>query len=90
MLLFDEVKKIVVNQLRIDDSKVKLESKFIDDLGADSLDLAQLLMFVEDAFGINIIDTNYFQRFITIGDLVEIVEEEIKMKDGLKENKSLN
>ncbi len=90
MLLFNEVKKIVVNQLRVDDSKVKLESKFIDDLGVDSLDLAQLLMFVEDEFGINIIDTNYFQRFITIGDLVKIVEEEIKMKDGLKKNKSLN
>ncbi|MCK4532720.1 acyl carrier protein [bacterium] len=90
MLLFNEVKKIVVNQLRVDDSKVKLESKFIDDLGIDSLDLAQLLMFMEDAFGINIIDTNYFQRFITIGDLVEIVEEEIKGKDNLKKNKSLN
>jgi acyl carrier protein len=87
MLLFNEVKKIVVNQLRVDDSKVKLDSKFIDDLGADSLDLAQLLMFVEDEFGINIIDTNYFQRFITIGDLVKIVEEEIKGKDSLKKIK---
>ncbi len=90
MSLFDEVKKIVVSKLRVDESTIKLESKFIDDLGVDSLDLAQLLMFVEDEFGINIIDTNYFQRFITIGDTVKIVEEEIRMKDILEKNKSLN
>lgn len=90
MSLFDEVKKIVVSKLRVDESTIKLESKFIDDLGVDSLDLAQLLMFVEDEFGINIIDTNYFQRFITIGDTVKIVEEEIRMKDSLEKNKSLN
>ncbi len=80
----------MVNKLRIDELEVKPESKFIDDLGIDSLDLAQLLMFMEDEYGINIMDTNYFQRVITIGDLIKIIEEQLKIKDSLKENKSSN
>lgn len=90
MSLFYQVRKIVVNKLRIDELEVKPESKFIDDLGIDSLDLAQLLMFMEDEYGINIMDTNYFQRVITIGDLIKIIEEQLKIKDSLKENKSSN
>ena len=51
-----EVKKIVVEHLGIDESKVKPESKFIDDLGADSLDTVELVMAFEEEFGIDIPD----------------------------------
>ena len=51
-----QVKQIVVDHLGIDDSKVTSESKFIDDLGADSLDTVELVMAFEEKFGIEIPD----------------------------------
>ena len=51
-----QVKQIVVDHLGIDDSKVTPESKFIDDLGADSLDTVELVMAFEEKFGIEIPD----------------------------------
>ena len=51
-----QVKKIVVDHLGIDDAKVTSESKFIDDLGADSLDTVELVMAFEEKFGIEIPD----------------------------------
>jgi acyl carrier protein len=51
-----QVKQIVVDHLGIDDSKVRPESKFIDDLGADSLDTVELVMAFEEKFGIEIPD----------------------------------
>ena len=51
-----QVKKIVVDHLGIDDAKVTTESKFIDDLGADSLDTVELVMAFEEKFGIEIPD----------------------------------
>ena len=51
-----QVKQIVIDHLGIDDSKVTLESKFIDDLGADSLDTVELVMAFEEKFGIEIPD----------------------------------
>ena len=51
-----QVKKIVVDHLGIDDAKVTAESKFIDDLGADSLDTVELVMAFEEKFGIEIPD----------------------------------
>ena len=52
----DQVKKIVVDHLGIDEAKVTPESKFIDDLGADSLDTVELVMAFEEKFGIEIPD----------------------------------
>ena len=52
----EKVKKIVVDHLGIDESKVSLDSKFIDDLGADSLDTVELVMAFEEQFGIEIPD----------------------------------
>tara|TARA_Y200000002_G_C22452563_1_gene566970 strand:+ start:359 stop:592 length:234 start_codon:yes stop_codon:yes gene_type:complete len=52
----DQVKKIVVDHLGIDESKVMPEAKFIDDLGADSLDTVELVMAFEEKFGIEIPD----------------------------------
>ena len=52
----EQVKKIIVDHLGIDESKVMLDSKFIDDLGADSLDTVELVMAFEEKFGIEIPD----------------------------------
>ena len=51
---FDEVKKIIVEQLDVEEDKIKPEAKFIDDLGADSLDIVELVMAFEEKFGIEI------------------------------------
>ena len=50
MALFDQVKTIIENQLGVDEAEIKLEASFIDDLGADSLDLVELIMSFEDEF----------------------------------------
>ena len=52
----DRVKKIVVEHLGVEESKIQSESKFIDDLGADSLDTVELVMAFEEKFGIEIPD----------------------------------
>ena len=70
----DEVKKIVVDHLGIDESKVVPEAKFIDDLGADSLDTVELVMAFEEKFGIEIPD-DAAETIQTVGDAVKFIEE---------------
>ena len=79
MALFDELKEIVTDRLGIDESEIKPESKFIDDLGADSLDLVDLVITLEDEFNIEISDEDV-KKIVTIGDLVKAIEERIKNK----------
>jgi len=56
MALFDDVKAIVVEQLNVNADEVKEESKFVEDLGADSLDVVELVMALEEKFDIEIPD----------------------------------
>ena len=69
----DQVKKIVVDHLGIDESKVVPEAKFIDDLGADSLDTVELVMAFEEEFGSEISDTEA-EKILTVGDAVKFIE----------------
>ena len=69
----DQVKKIVVDHLGIDESKVTPESKFIDDLGADSLDTVELVMAFEEEFGSEISDSDA-EKILTVGDAVKFIE----------------
>ena len=68
-----QVKQIVVDHLGIDESKVTPESKFIDDLGADSLDTVELVMAFEEEFGSEISDSEA-EKILTVGDAVKFIE----------------
>lgn len=63
-----KVKDIIVEQLGVDPDRVKLEASFIDDLGADSLDIVELVMAMEEEFGIEIPDTDA-EKLRTVQDV---------------------
>ena len=67
------VKKMVVDHLGVDESKVTNEANFIDDLGADSLDTVELVMAFEEEFGSEISDTEA-EKIITVGDAIKFIE----------------
>ena len=66
-MIFDKVKAIIVDQLGVEENEVKLESSFVDDLGADSLDVVELVMAIENEFEIEISDEDY-DKVSTVGD----------------------
>ena len=69
----EQVKKIVIDHLGIEESKVAPESKFIDDLGADSLDTVELVMAFEEKFGIEIPD-DAAETIQTVQDAIDYIE----------------
>ena len=71
---FDKVKKIIVEQLGVDESEVTTEASITDDLGADSLDQVELVMAFETEFNIDIPDEEA-EKIKTVGDAVRRVEE---------------
>ncbi|MDT8901242.1 acyl carrier protein [Anaeroselena agilis] len=75
MTTFDKVKEIVVEQLGVDEADVSLDSTFIDDLGADSLDIVELIMAFEEEFNIEIPD-EAAEKIKTVRDAVEYIDKE--------------
>ena len=75
MSTFEKVKAIVVDQLGVDEADVSMESTFIDDLGADSLDIVEMLMAVEDEFEVQIPDEE-IENMKTVGDVVDYIQAE--------------
>jgi len=71
--VFQKVKEIIVDKLGVDDSAVKPEAAFVEDLGADSLDIVDLIMALEEEFGIDISDEEA-QKLRTVGDAVKYIE----------------
>lgn len=69
----DKVKTIIVNQLGVEESSVVAKAKFIEDLGADSLDIVELVMAMEEAFGIDIPDEEA-ENIRTVDDAVNFVK----------------
>ena len=74
---FEKIKKIIVDQLGVDESEVTMEASFVDDLGADSLDTVELVMALEEEFGIEISDDDA-EKIITVGDAIKYIETHIK------------
>jgi acyl carrier protein len=70
---FEKVKEIVVEQLGVEESEVTLEASFIDDLGADSLDIVELIMALEEEFDLEIPDKEA-EKIVTVGDAVEYIK----------------
>jgi acyl carrier protein len=73
---YDRLKKIVVEQLGVDEADVKPEASFVDDLNADSLDLVELIMSLEEEFGMEISDEEA-EKIKTVGDAQEYIEEHV-------------
>ena len=71
---YDRLKKIVVEQLGVDEDEVKPEASFVDDLNADSLDLVELIMSLEEEFGAEISDEDA-ENIRTVQDAVDYIEE---------------
>jgi acyl carrier protein len=73
---YERLKKIVVEQLGVDEADVKPEASFVDDLNADSLDLVELIMSLEEEFGVEISDEDA-EKIKSVGDAQEYIEEHV-------------
>ena len=73
--MFEKVQAILAKQLRLDAAKITLESQIKKDLGADSLDILQLLMRLEDQYGV-VIPDKALATFTTVSDVVNYLEQE--------------
>ena len=73
MSTFDKVKNIVVEQLGVSEADVQIDSTFIDDLGADSLDIVELIMAFEEEYGVEI-PSEDLEKITTVGDIVEYMK----------------
>jgi acyl carrier protein len=76
IMTFDRIKNLIVKELSVDESKVKMDSKLVEDLGVDSLDTVELLMSLEDEFGIQIPDEEAMQ-LTTVESIVNLVDSKL-------------
>lgn len=76
MSLEVKVKELIVQQLGVSENEVVPEAKFIDDLGADSLDLVELVMALEDEYNIEIPDEDA-EKIVTVGDAIKYIQERV-------------
>ena len=74
--VFEKVKGIVVEQLGVTEETVTMEASFIDDLGADSLDIVELIMALEEEFDMEIPDADA-EKVVTVGDVVDYIKENV-------------
>ena len=74
--IFDKVKAIIVEQLGAADTSVTMEASFLDDLGADSLDIVELIMALEEEFDTEIPDADA-EKIVTVGDVVDYIKEHV-------------
>ncbi len=72
--VFDKVKAIIIEQLSVEEEEVTMEATFVDELGADSLDIVELVMAFEEEFDIEIPDEDA-EKIKTVGDAVKYIEE---------------
>ena len=73
---FEKIRDIIAEVLNLDTEEITMESSFIDDLGADSLDVFQIIMGIEETFDIEI-DNDEAEKIVTVGDAVEQIKNAI-------------
>ncbi len=71
--ILEKVKEVIIEQLSVEDDAIKLETSFIDDLGADSLDIVEIIYGLEEAFDMQIPDSEA-EKITTVGDVVEYIK----------------
>lgn len=74
--IFEKVKKIIVEQLGVSETSITMEASFIDDLGADSLDIVELIMALEEEFDMEIPDSDA-EKVATVSDVVEYIKNHV-------------
>ena len=74
--ILEKVKGIIVEQLGVADTAVTMEASFIDDLGADSLDIVELVMAIEEEFDMEIPDADA-EKVVTVGNVVDYIKEHV-------------
>ena len=74
--IFDKVKEIIIEQLGVPETAITTEASFIDDLGADSLDIVELIMALEEEFDLEIPDSDA-EKVVTVGDVVEYIKDNV-------------
>ena len=83
--MFEKVKALIADKLSINEDEITMESAFVDDLNADSLDIVELIMALEDELDMEIPDDEA-EKFVTVGDVVKFikahVEESIKSRSS--------
>ena len=72
--MFEEMKELIAEGLNIDESRITKEASFKDDLGADSLDLFELVMSLEDKYDVEIPSVE-LEKLLTVGDVIKYIEE---------------
>ena len=73
---YDKIKEVIIDKLGIEDAKITMEAKFIDDLGADSLDTVELIMQFEEEFNIEIPDDDA-ESLLSVGQAVEYISSKL-------------
>ncbi|WP_187848312.1 acyl carrier protein [Helicobacter pylori] len=75
--LFEDIQAVIAEQLNVDVAQVTPEAEFVKDLGADSLDVVELIMALEEKFGIEIPDEQA-EKIVNVGDVVKYIEDNAK------------
>ena len=76
---FEKLKEVIENVLNVDPEEIRMETTFVDDLGADSLDVFQIIMGIEDEFDIKI-PAEKAEKIATVGEAVELIKEALNGK----------
>ncbi|MCR5186475.1 MAG: acyl carrier protein [Clostridia bacterium] len=74
--IFEKIKTIIVDQLGVAEASVTMEASFIDDLGADSLDIVELVMALEEEFDMEIPDSDA-EKVVTVQDVVDYIKDNV-------------
>lgn len=75
--MFEKIRQKIAEQLSIDENEISMDSSFIDDLGADSLDIVELIMALEEEFDMEIPDEDA-EKISTVGDVVEYIKTKVE------------